>query len=147
LNGGIVVENRELNEWEKKIFQTGLFDNLTVQDSIIIVSIYAGQLNPQDCKEDLDRMVAILNSDVLFKEDQSSTLRRIYKFLNSLENVNPLNAIEKAAEGLTPELRKKAFILATQISRMTQEIRTKKILKNIASNLGIDDKISGKLKS
>jgi len=31
------MENSEISEREKKVFQTGLFDNLTVQDAITVI--------------------------------------------------------------------------------------------------------------
>ena len=52
-----------MSDREKKVFQTGLFDDLTVQDGFTIIALYAAQLDPEDCEEDIDRIIALLNSD------------------------------------------------------------------------------------
>ena len=82
-----------------------------------------------------------LRNDALFEEDYSHTLNRLNKFANSMKEVNPSNALERAAKVLTPEMRQKSFMLAAQIGKATQEIRTKKILESLASKLKIEKKI------
>ena len=133
--------NSEMSEREKKVFQTGLFDNLTVQDAFTIIALCAAQAD----LEDLDKLIMThISKDALFDEDYSHTLARINKFANSMAEVNPSNAIERAAKVLTPELRQKSFMLAAQIGKATQEIRTTKILKNLASKLSIEKEIVDK---
>lgn len=80
----------------------------------------------------------LLRNDALFEEDYSHTLNRLNKFANSMKEVNPSNALERAAKVLTPELRQKSFMLDAQIGKATQEIRTKKILESLASKLKIE---------
>lgn len=128
----------ETSDTEKMVFQTGLFDDLTVQDSFTIIILYVAQLNPEDCEEDIDRIMAILNSDASFSEEHLITRDNIHKFQNSMEKVNPLNAVEKATKVLTPELRQKAFMIAAQIGKAIQEIRSAKILESLASILSIE---------
>lgn len=135
------MKNSELGEREKKVFQTGLFDNLTVQDAFTINALFATQLDPGDWKEDLDRIMVFLRKDALFEEDYSHTLNRLNKFANSMKAVNPSNALDRATKVLTPEMRLKSFMLAAQIGKATQEIRTKKILESLASKLKIEKKI------
>ena len=133
--------NSEMSEKEKKVFQTGLFDNLTVQDAFTIIALCAAQ---EDI-EGLDKLImTYLSKDALFDEDDSDTLARINKFVNSLAEVNSFNAIERAAKVLTPELRRKSFILAAQIGKAAQEIRTTKILNSLASKLTIEKEIVDK---
>lgn len=133
--------NSEMSEKEKKVFQTGLFDNLTVQDAFTIIALCAAQ---EDI-EGLDKLImSYLSKDALFDEDDSDTLARINKFVNSLAEVNSFNAIERAAKVLTPELRRKSFILAAQIGKAAQEIRTTKILNSLASKLTIEKEIVDK---
>ena len=62
------MKNSELGEREKKVFQTGLFDNLTVQDAFTINALFATQLDPGDWSEDLDRIMIFLRKDPLFEE-------------------------------------------------------------------------------
>ena len=138
---GIRMDESEMSDREKMVFQTGLFDDLTIQDSFTIIALYAAQLNPEDCKEDIDRIMAVLNSDTLFSEEHPITRDRINKFQNSMEKVNPLNAVERAARMLTPELRQKAFIIAAHIGKAMQEIRSVKILESLATKLSIEKEL------
>jgi hypothetical protein len=132
------MDDPEMSDREKMVFQTGLFDDLTVQDSFTIIVLYAAQLDPEDCEEDIDRIMALLNSDALFSGEHLITRDRINKFQNSMEKVNPLNAVEKATKVLTPELRQKAFMIAAQIGKAIQEIRFAKILESLATKLSIE---------
>ena len=141
IKGGIRMVESEMSDREKMAFQTGLFDDLTIQDSITIIALYAAQLDPEDCKEDIDRIMAVLNSDTLFSEEHPITRDRINKFQNSMEKVNPLNAVERAARMLTPELRQKAFIIAAHIGKAMQEIRSVKILESLATKLSIEKEL------
>ena len=139
------MENLEMSEREKKVFQTGLFDDLTVQDAVTIIVLYAAQIEIENDKEDLaGRIMTFLSKDAFFNEDHSYTIARINKFVNSMGEVNPLNAIEKAAKMLTSELRHKSFTLAAKIGKATQELRTTKILESLASKLAIEKEIVDK---
>ena len=132
------MDDPKMSNREKMAFQTGLFDDLTVQDSFTLIVLYAAQLDPEDCEEDIDRIMALLNSDALFAGEHLITRDRINKFQNSMEKVNPLNAVEKATKVLTPELRQKAFMIAAQIGKAIQEIRSAKILEILATKLSIE---------
>lgn len=132
------MDDSEMSGTEKKVFQTGLFDDLTVQDSFTIIILYAAQLDPEDCKEDIDSIMAFLNSDASFSEEHLITRDSINKFQNSMEKVNPLNAVESATKVLTPELRQKAFMIAAQIGKAIQEMRYAKILESLATKLSIE---------
>jgi DNA-binding phage protein len=135
------MDESKMSDREKMVFQTGLFDDLTVQDSFTIIALYAAQLDPEDCKEDIDRIMTILNSDALFSEEHPITRDRINKFQNSMEKVNPLNAVERATKVLIPELRQKAFMIAARIVKMLQEIRSAKNLQKLATKLSIEKEI------
>ena len=135
------MDDSEMSDREKMVFQTGLFDDLTVQDSFTIIALYAAQLDPEDCKEDIDRIMAILNSDALFSEEHLVTRDRINKFQNSMEKVNSLNAVERATKVLTSELRQKAFMIAARIVKAMQEIRSAKTLQNLATKLSIEKEL------
>ena len=82
--------------------------------------------------------MAQLNSDALFFGEHLITRDRINKFQNSMGKVNPLNAVEKATKVLKPELRQKAFMIAAQIGKAIQEIRSAKILESLATKLSIE---------
>ena len=141
IKGGIKMDDSEMSGREEKVFKTGLFDDLTVQDSFTIIILYAAQLDPEDCEEDIDRIMAILNSDASFSEAHLITRDSINKFQNSMEKVNPLNAVESASKVLTPELRQKAFMIAAQIGKAIQEIRSVKILESLATKLSIEKEL------
>jgi hypothetical protein len=141
IKGDIRMDESQMSDREKMVFQTGLFDDLTVQDSFTIIALYAAQLDPEDCKEDIDRIMALLNKDPLFSEEHPITRGRINKFQNSMEKVSPLNAVERANKVLTPELRQRAFIIAARIVKAIQEIRSAKNLRNLATKLSIEKEI------
>ena len=132
------MDDSEMSVTEKKVFQTGLFDDLTVLDSFTIIILYAAQLDPEDCKEDIDSIMAFLNSDASFSEEHLISRDSINKFQNSMEEVNPLNAVESATRVLTPELRQKAFMIAAQIGKAIQEMQYAKILESLATKLSIE---------
>jgi hypothetical protein len=139
--GGIRMDEPEISDREEMVFQTGLFDDLTIQDSFTIIALYAAQLDPEDCKEDIDRIMDILNSDALFSKEHPITRDRINKFQNSMEKVNPINAVEKATKVLKTEGRQKAFMSAARIVKAMQEIRSAKNLQNLATKLSIENEI------
>ena len=140
------MENLEMSEREKKVFQTGLFDNLTVQDAFTIIALYAVQLDIGDDKGNLaEPIMTFLHKNAVFDEDDSITIARINKFANSMAEVNPLNAIDRAAKVLSPELRKKSFELAARIGKATQEMRIRNILARLSSKLLIDKEIADKI--
>ena len=88
--------NSEMSDREKKIFQTGLFDNLTVQDAFTIIALYAAQSGEGEDKEVLVELItATLRKDLLFDEDQSHTIARINKFDNSMGEVNSIKVHPK----------------------------------------------------
>ena len=140
------MENSGMGEKERKAFQTGLFDNLTVQDAFTIIALYAVQLDIGDDKGNLAELImTYLHKDAVFDEDDSITIARINKFANSMGEVNPLNAIDRAAKVLSPELRKKSFELAARIGKATQELRIRNILARLSSKLLIDEEIADKI--
>lgn len=140
------MENSGMSERERKIFQTGLFDNLTVQDAFTISALYAAQYYMGDDKEDLAEIImSFLSKDAVFNEDHSYTIARINKFANSMGEVNPVHAIERAAEVLSPELRQKSFALAARIGEVAQEMRTRNTLARLSSKLLIDKNIAAEI--
>ena len=140
------MENSAMSERERKVFQTGLFDNLTVQDAFTIIALYAVQLDIGDDEGNLaELIVTYLYKYAVFDEDDSITIARINKFANSMGEVNPLNAIDRAAKVLSPELRKKSFELAARIGKATQELRIRNILARLSSKLLIDEEIADKI--
>jgi hypothetical protein len=56
--------------------------NLTFQDAIIAVAVYASQLDPHDCDEDIEEIQSLAQNHPLFNEDSERTRSRIYKFAN-----------------------------------------------------------------
>jgi hypothetical protein len=143
LEGDNSVENSKGTEKGKIVFRTGLFDDLSVQDAFTIIALYGARLDPEDCQEDVSKITVFLNDYPIFNEKSSDTLTRINKFVNAMEQVRSLDAVKTAAKVLTPELRRKAFMLASEIGMSLKEsnIETVEILKKLASKLSIDAKI------
>lgn len=137
------MENSEETERGKAIFQTGLFDDLTLQDAFTVIALYAARVDPEDCQAEVRKITALLNDHSIFDEKSSDTSTRVNKFVNSMEQVKSLDAVQKAAAVLSPELRQKAFMLASEISRSVQEslVETVSMLNNLALKLSIDSEI------
>ena len=137
------MENSEETERGKAIFQTGLFDDLTLQDAFTVIALYAARVDPEDCQAEVRKITALLNDHSIFDEKSSDTSTRVNKFVNSMEQVKSLDAVQKAATVLSPELRQGAFMLASEISQSIQEspVETVAILNNLASKLSIDSEI------
>jgi hypothetical protein len=143
LEGDIRMENSKETERGEAIFQTGLFDNLTLQDSFTVIALYAARVDPEDCQAEIRKITALLNDHSIFDEKSSDTRTRVNKFINSMEQVKSLDAVQKAAAVLSPELRQGAFMLALEISKSVQEslVETVPTLNNLASKLSIDSEI------
>ena len=96
------MENSEETKRGEAIFQTGLFDNLTLQDAFTVIALYAARVDPEDCQAELHKITAVLNDHSMFDEKSSDTLTRVNKFINSMEPVKSLDAVQKAAAVLLP---------------------------------------------
>ncbi|MEJ2727300.1 MAG: hypothetical protein P8185_02120 [Deltaproteobacteria bacterium] len=94
---------------------TKSYKNLTLQDSLIAVAVYAAQIDPHDPSKDIKRIEDLAIKNTLFKEKPEALRARINKFVNSMGTGDPLDTVKRAAKSLTPKYRKTAFKWATQL--------------------------------
>lgn len=128
-------------------------ENLTVQDAMIAVAVYASQLDPHDCDDDFKKIQSLAQEHPLFSEDSERTRSRIYKFANYMSAEKPEQFVNLAAASLTPETKKIAFTWAAELSIDNEYKRRKSqnLLDDLRIQLAIDnhlaDKIIGQIKS
>ncbi|MGD9043796.1 MAG: hypothetical protein PVG06_08790 [Desulfobacterales bacterium] len=135
------------NKTEKEMaaYQTGTFENLTVQDALTIIAVFASQMVPENCEEDVKRIGAISENHPEFVETKENILKRINKFLNSMLAADEqLKAVEIANDILTPELQKTAFELAAEVAIADKLLTNEKkaVLDTLQSKLSIDTKFA-----
>jgi hypothetical protein len=135
------------NKTEKEMaaYQTGTFEDLTVQDALTIIAVFAAQMVPDPCEEDVRRIGAIAENHPEFVETKENILKRINKFLNSMLAANDkLKAVEIANDILTPELQQTAFELAAEVALSDKVLTDEKkaILDTLETKLSIDSKFA-----
>jgi hypothetical protein len=132
---------------EMASYQTGTFADLSVQDALTIIAVYAAQMVPDHCEEDVRRIGSIAKSHPAFVETKENVFKRINKFVNSMIAADDqLKAVEIANDVLTPELRKTAFELAAEVA-LSDKVLTdekKRVLDTLETNLSIDSKVARK---
>ena len=126
-------------------YQKGPFEDLTIQDALTIIAVYAAQMDPGDCEQDVSRIEAIAESRPEFVEKRKGILARINTYVNSMQVMDHRKALEIAAHALkNPKLKKTAFELAAEVALRDKVLTNEKkaTLDNIASQLSIDDQFA-----
>jgi tellurite resistance protein len=127
---------------EMNAYQKGPFKDLTVQDALTIIVVCAAQMDPDDCERDVRRIESIFENCPEFDEKRKEIFSRINTYVNSMQAMDPQQAVEIAANVLRhPELRKSAFELAAEAALPDGVITDEKreILDNISARLYLDD--------
>jgi hypothetical protein len=127
--------NKEIGAYEK-----GPFEDLTIEDALTIIAVYAAQMDPQDCENDVKRIAAIAENHPEFIKKTKGILARINTYANSMRAMDPLKAVETAADALNSEQKKTAFKLAVEVALPEKVLTAEKkaILDNIAAKLSVD---------
>ena len=134
-------------EKEAAVYQIETFENLNVQEALTIIAVFAAQMVPDHCEEDVRRIGAIAENHPEFVETKENILKRINKFANPmLAADDQLKAVEIAKDVLTPELRKTAFELAAEIALPDKVLNDEKkaVLDTLETNLSIDSEFAQK---
>ncbi|MEE4264447.1 MAG: hypothetical protein V2I56_17320 [Desulfobacteraceae bacterium] len=137
----------EKNENKAAVYQTGTFDNLTVQEALTIIAVFAAQMAPDNCEEDIMRIGAIAMDHSEFVETKENILKRINKFVNPmLTTGDQIRAVEIANTVLTPELRNKAFELAAEVALLDRVLTDEKktVLDTLENKLSINREFAQK---
>jgi hypothetical protein len=126
---------------------TKSYKNLTLQDSLIAVAVYAAQIDPNEPHKDIKRIEALANKNTLFTEKPEALRARINKFVNSMGIENPLDTVKRAANSLTPEYREIAFKWAVHLISTKKKLSEQKyqILEDLKIKLSIDSRVAESL--
>ena len=125
--------------------------NLSLQDAIIAVAVYASQLNPDDCDEDIKKIQSLAQDHSLFNEDPKKTRSRIYRFANYMNTEKVEEFVNLAAASSTVGTKKIAYKWAVELSLDKEGSlgEKKKLLDDLSVRLAIDadiaDKINGEI--
>jgi hypothetical protein len=130
-------------------------ENLTIQDAMVAVALYASQLEPHDCDDDIDKIQFLAQEHPLslFHEDSESIRSRIYKFANYVGADKSGELVNLAAASLTAKMKKIAFEWAVALSSVDDGSLEKKhdLLDDLRIRLAIDnydaEKIISKIRS
>ena len=135
-------------ETERKndAYKSRPFRKLVVQDAIIIIAIYAAQIDPSHSEEEINRIERIAESYPVCVEKKKGILSRINLFVNEMRKVDRDKAFEMAMEMLTPELRKTAFEMAAEVVITGNKLLDQKreILEKLIEKMSIETQFAGK---
>jgi hypothetical protein len=126
---------------------TKSYKNLTLQDSLIAVAVYAAQMDPYEPSKDIKRVEDLAKKNPLFKEKPEALRARINKFVQSMGTGNPLDTIKRAAYSLTPKYRETAFKWATQLILAKKKLSEEQneIFEDLKIILSIDSSVAKRL--
>ena len=136
------------NETKKGMagYQSGPFEDLTMQEALTIIAVYAAQIDPEKCQDDVKRIVATAERLPEFVAKKESIFSIVNKFINSMQAIDSQKAVEIAANGLTTEMRKSAFKLAAEVALPDKVLTDKKksVLDNLETKLSISSEFAQK---
>jgi hypothetical protein len=138
-----VSNNIDINS---NISSTKACENLTLQDSLIAIAVYAVQADPDNPDDDIKRIESLAKKYPLFKEEPKKILARICKFVNSMSIGNPLDTVGLAARSLTPKYRETAFKWTIELVSAEGELSEEQneIIERLRIKLSIDSKAAKK---
>jgi hypothetical protein len=125
---------------EMAAYHSGPFEDLTIQEALTIIAVYAAQMDPKKCEDDVKRIVATAERLPEFVAKKESIFSFVNKFINSMQTIDSQKAVEIAANGLTTELRKTAFKLAAEVALPDKVLTDKKklVLDSLETKLSIN---------
>jgi hypothetical protein len=103
-------------------------------------------MDPEKCEDDVKRIVATAERFPEFVAKKESIFSLVNKFVNSMEAIDPLKAVEIAANGLTMELCKTAFKLAVAVALPDKVLTDEKksVLNSLETKLSISSEFAQK---
>ena len=136
------------NETERNddLYKFGPFKKLAVQDAIAIIAIYAARIDPDSGGEEIKRIEGIAEHSPVCVENKKGIFSRINLFVNQMRVVDREEALEIAIEALTPELRKTAFELATEVVISGNALPNQKrmILEKLVTKMSIETQLAAR---
>jgi hypothetical protein len=124
---------------EMAAYQSGPFEDLTIQEALTIIAVYAAQMDPKKCEDDVKRIVATAERFPEFVAKKESIFAFVNKFINSMQAIDSQKAVEIAADVLNTEMRKTAFKLAAEVALPDKVLTDKKksVLDSLETKLSI----------
>jgi hypothetical protein len=101
----------------KNSFKHMYFDDLAVQDALVIIAIYALKIDTRlGSRENVRRIQDILAQYPVFFSAKADILKRIHKYWNAMQTAEPIKAVKMAAGTLIPNYREVAIEIATKVA-------------------------------
>jgi hypothetical protein len=124
------------------VSRTKTHKNLTFQEALIAIAVYAAQIDPDESNHDIKRIVDIAKKNPLFKEEPKELQARIKESVNSMRIGDPLDIVEIAANSLPSEYKRIAFKWASELilDQGQPSEEKKEILDWIRVKLSIESK-------
>ena len=131
---------------EMAAYQWGPFKDLTIQEALTIIAVYAAQIDPKKCEDDVKRIVATAERLPEFVAKKESIFSFVNKFINSMQAIDSQKAVEIAANGLTTEMRKTAYKLAAEVALPDKVLADEKksVLDCLETKLSISSEFAQK---
>jgi hypothetical protein len=110
-----MIRSNDINI-EPNFSSTKSTKNLTFQDALIALAVYASQPDPHDCEDDVNSIQSLAQNEPLFREDSKETRSRINKFVNFMSTEKSEAYADIATASLPQKLKKLAFRWAVELS-------------------------------
>ena len=121
-------------------YESTPFKHLTLQDSLILITVCAANIDEKCCRNDVNRITDLAQSHPLFQEKPKVTTKRVNWFSNMMVNKDCDNVVDIAVRTLPPELKETIFAWAVEIiiskNGLTEE--KKSFLEKLLMKLSID---------
>jgi tellurite resistance protein len=140
-----------------EISGTKPWENLSLQDALTIIAMYAAQLDPA-AKDDekVRRIAALAKKHPLFSEKSAAIVARIHRLAESVDIADFPQAVDQAVKSLTLKLRQTAFewaaglavdngILSNEKQELVEQLRTKLYIDTNTANKIINDAVTNSL--
>jgi len=132
---------------DPNISSTKTYKNLTLQDALIAIAVYAAQIDPDNPKDNIRQIENLAKKNSLFKGESNEISDRILKFVSLLRNGNPMDIVEIAAMSLTAKYKQMAFEWAVELVCADKELSEEQneILDWLRIKLSIDSHVANKI--
>jgi hypothetical protein len=137
-----------------EISGTKPWENLSLQDALIIIAMYAIQLDPAAKDGQKVRRIAELAKEhPLFSEESGDIVARIHRVAKSTDMADLSHVVDQAVKSLTLKLRQTAFEWAAELAvdkgslpeekqEIVDQLRTKLYIDTHSANKIISEAIS-----
>jgi hypothetical protein len=137
-----------LIKFAPEVSGTKPWKNLSLQDAIIVIAMYAAQVNMGAKNVKKARRIAGLAKKLsLFSDETDDVVARIFRLVDSPDMRDLPKAVDQAAKSLTPELRQTAYELAAELAVDNGILTADKqgIMEQIRTKLLIDAHTAGSI--